>query len=313
MAKTPIIIDCDPGQDDAVALFLAFAARDRLDILGVTVVAGNAPLPLTARNARIAAELAGVKDVPIHAGCAQPIAAPLITARHVHGATGIDGIDVFSPSVPLADAHAADFIVETLRASERPITLVPTGPLTNIATALAKAPSIVKNIENIVLMGGAMREGGNITPSAEFNIYVDPHAADRVLKCGAPIVMHGLDVTHKVLCEPNRMNAIKALDNNVANAAHGMLNFFNRHDTEKYGAAGAPLHDPCTIAYLLAPELFKTKSCNVEVETASPLTRGATAVDFWRVTDRPKNVVWAYDVDADGFFDLLTSHLSLYG
>lgn len=309
--KRPIIIDCDPGQDDAVNLLLAFASRDNFDILGVTAVAGNAPLEMTQRNARLIAEIARADDVKVYAGCARPMVRELMTAHEVHGATGIDGVEIFEPKIPLQPRHAVDFIVDALKAAEDDsIILVPTGPLTNIAMALVKEPSIAPKIREIVLMGGAMKEGGNSSPSAEFNILVDPHAAHIVLQCGRPIAMIGLDATHQVLCEPARIEAIAALGGAAAKAVHGMLTFFNRHDTEKYGSRGAPLHDPCTMAYLIDPGLFKTRLCNVEVETASPLTIGHTAVDFWHVTDRPRNVSWVHTVDADGFFALLTGRLA---
>ena len=311
MAARPIILDCDPGQDDAVALLLAMSSPDELEILGITAVGGNVPLALTERNARMMCDVAGCEDIPVFAGCASPMVREPITAEYIHGATGIDGIDVFDPATPLQDQHAVDFIIDTLR-TRTSVVLVPTGPLTNIATAIQKAPEILGSIEEIVIMGGAMREGGNRTPSAEFNIMVDPHAADIVLNCGRPITLLGLDVTHQVLSTHERVARIGELDNSVADATVGMLSFFHRYDTEKYSSQGTPLHDPCTVAYLLKPELFKTKVCNVSVETESELTIGHTAVDFWHVTDRPHNVAWAYEVDADGFYDLLTTRLARF-
>ncbi|MCH7637345.1 MAG: nucleoside hydrolase [Proteobacteria bacterium] len=313
MTKRPIIIDCDPGQDDAICLLLAMSSPDELDILGVTTVAGNVPLALTERNARQVCDIAGRADVSVYAGCSKPMVLDLVTAEHVHGNTGIDGIDIVEPERPLADKHAVDFIVDTLNAADREsITLVPTGPLTNIGQAFTKDPSILRNVEQIVLMGGAMREGGNISPSAEFNILVDPHAADVVFRCGRPITVLGLDVTHQVLSTPQRRDRIRAIDNDAARATAGMLDFYNRHDSVKYGVRGAPLHDPCTVAWLLKPELFEGKLCNVSVETESELTMGHTAVDFWHVTDRPKNATWVHTADADGFYDLLIERLSRF-
>jgi purine nucleosidase len=309
-----IIIDCDPGQDDAVALLLAMASPDELDLLGITTVAGNVPLEPTQRNARMMCDIAGKPDVPVHAGCAEPMVQQLVTAEAIHGETGINGIDVFEPETPLQPEHAVDFIIRTLLdAEDDSVTLVPTGPLTNIATAIEKEAAILRNVEQIVLMGGAMREGGNRTPSAEFNILVDPEAADIVLRCGRPITQMGLDVTHQVLSTRDRVERIKALGNPVADATAGMLSFFDRFDTKKYKSKGAPLHDPCTVAWLLRPELFTGKDCNVSVETQSELTLGHTAVDFWHVTDRPVNVHWVYGVDADGFYDLLIERLATYG
>ncbi|WP_282610356.1 nucleoside hydrolase [Pelagibius sp. Alg239-R121] len=313
MTACPIIIDCDPGQDDAIMLLLSLASPDELDVLGITTVAGNVPLAFTSRNARILCDLAGRQELGVYAGCSRPLVRRLVTAEEVHGKTGIDGIEITEPITPLSDIHAVDFLVETLSAAEKnAITLVPIGPLTNIAAALIKAPEIAEKIREIVLMGGAMREGGNTTPSAEFNIYVDPHAADVVFRCGRPIVVMGLDVTHQVLTTQARLKRIKALNNPVADAAHNMLAFFDRHDVQKYGSDGAPLHDPCTAAYLLQPELFKAKTCNLEVEIHAELTMGHTAVDFWQVTDRPKNVQWVHEVDSDGFFDLLIERLGRY-
>ncbi|MDH4056671.1 MAG: nucleoside hydrolase, partial [Gammaproteobacteria bacterium] len=257
MAARPIIIDCDPGQDDAVALFLAMSSPEAFDILGITTVAGNVPLALTERNARMMCDIAGRKDLRVFAGCARPMVRDPITAEYIHGNTGIDGIDVFEPATPLQQQHAVDFLIETLLRYKVTVTLIPTGPLTNIATAIEREPQILERIEEIVIMGGAMREGGNRTPSAEFNIMVDPHAADIVLNCGRPITLLGLDVTHKVLSTRERVAKIAALKNPVAEATAGMLSFFHRYDTKKYGSQGTPLHDPCTVAYLLQPDLFK--------------------------------------------------------
>ncbi len=312
MAPRPIILDCDPGQDDAVALFLAMSSPEGFEILGITTVAGNVPLELTQRNARMMCDIAGRPEIPVFAGCEKPMVRDAITAEYIHGDTGIDGMDVFEPQTPLQERHAVDFIVETLLATEN-VTLIPTGPLSNIGTAIDRHPEILKNVSEIVIMGGAMREGGNRSPSAEFNILADPHAADIVLNCGRPITLMGLDVTHQVLSTRERVNRIKALGNPVADATAGMLSFFHRHDTKKYGSEGAPLHDPCTVAYLLKPELFQSKACNVSVETESELTMGHTAVDFWHVTDRPVNASWVYAVDADGFYDLLNERLSRFG
>ena len=314
MAPRPIIIDCDPGQDDAVALFLAMLSPDELAILGITAVAGNVPLELTQRNARMMCDIAGYTDIPVFAGCDKPMLRQAITAEYIHGNTGIDGVDVFEPHTPLQERHAVEFIVETLLgADNHSVTLVPTGPLSNLGTAFEADPRILQHVKEIVVMGGAMREGGNRSPSAEFNILADPQAADIVFSCGRPITVMGLDVTHQVLSTRARVARIRTLENAVAEATAGMLSFFHRYDSKKYGSEGAPLHDPCTIAWLLEPELFQTRMCNLSVETESELTMGHTAVDFWRVTDRPHNVHWAHAVDADGFFELLTDRLTRFG
>ena len=313
MSRQRIIIDCDPGQDDAVALFLAMASPGEFEILGITAVAGNVPLELTQRNVRLMCDIAGREDIPVFAGCDRPMVRDLLTAEKVHGKTGIDGVEIVEPQTPLQEQHAVDFIVETLRAAEdESVTLVPTGPLTNIGTVIDRAPDVLAKIRQLVIMGGAMREGGNYSPSAEFNILVDPHAADIVFSCGRPITSMGLDVTHQVLSTRARVERIRALGNPVAEATAGMLGFFERHDSKKYGVEGAPLHDPCTIAWLLDPQLFEGKFCNLTVETQSELTMGHTAIDFWHVTDRPHNVNWIYSVDADGFYDLLTDRLARF-
>lgn len=310
MSARPIIIDCDPGQDDAVNLFLAFASPDELNILGVTTVAGNVRLELTSRNARMVRQLAGREDVPVYAGCDRPLEREPIFAAHVHGPSGVDGMEIFQPSAPLAEGHAVDFIIETLSAADDDaITLVVTGPCTNIATVIAKDASVLPKIKEIVLMGGAMREGGNITPSAEFNMFADPHAAKAVFACGRPIVAIGLDATHQVLCTPKHLAPLRAMGGTIASSICEMMAFTNRHDTEKYESEGGPLHDPCTIGYLLRPDLFATKTCRIDVEADSDLTAGHTAVDFWGVTDRPANAIWVHDIDADGFFDLLAERI----
>ena len=314
MAAEKIIIDCDPGQDDAINLLLAMASPESFEILAVTAVAGNVPLDLTERNARIICDLAGRADVPVYAGCDRPLERELLTAEAVHGNTGIDGMPVSDPDHPLQPVHAVDYLVETLESAEEDsITLVPTGPLTNIASAIRRSPGCLSSVRRIVLMGGAMREGGNCSPSAEFNILVDPQAADTVFRCGRPITVLPLDVSHQVLATPERVAAIAALGNPAAEATAGMLGFFNRHDTAKYRILGAPLHDPCTVAWLLEPDLFESRHCNISVETVSELTMGHTAVDFWGVTDRPRNAEWVFKVDADGFFALLTERLARYG
>ncbi len=311
MAPRKIIIDTDPGQDDAVAILLALASPEEIEILGITAVAGNVPLPLTQKNARIVCELAGKPDTLVFSGCDAPIARKLVTAEHVHGKTGLDGPALPDPTMPLQDQHAVDFIIDILRAEEKgTVTLCPLGPLTNIATALKRAPDIAERIQEIVLMGGAYFEVGNITPAAEFNIYVDPEAAKIVFDCGAPITVMPLDVTHKALVTAERNNAFRALDTPVGVAVAEMTDFFERFDKEKYGSAGAPLHDPCVTAYLIRPDLFTGRHINVEIETKSELTLGMTVADWWGVTNRAPNATFMGDIDADGFFTLLTERLS---
>ncbi|MBM2576438.1 nucleoside hydrolase [Jannaschia sp. Os4] len=304
---TPIIIDTDPGQDDAVAILLALASPE-LDVLGITTVAGNVPLATTTRNALTTVELAGV-PCPVRAGCDRPMARPLRTAEHVHGETGLDGYDLPAPTTAPAEGHAVDWMIETLRAAPAPVTICPLGPLTNVGTLLDRAPDVAARIARIVLMGGAYFEVGNITPAAEFNIYVDPEAAEIVFRSGIPLTVVPLDVTHEVLTTTARTDAIEAAGR-VGPAVAGWLRFFDRFDREKYGSEGGPLHDPCTIAWLLRPDLFTGREINVEIETRSDLTRGMTVADWWRVTDRAPNALFLGDVDADGVFALLTERLA---
>ncbi len=312
MAAREIIIDTDPGQDDAVAILLALASPEELEVLGITAVAGNVPLPLTEKNARIVCELARRTDIPVFAGADAPLRRPLVTAEHVHGKTGLDGPPLSDPTMPLQTSHAVDFIIETLRSQPSgSVTLVPIGPLTNIATAFERAPDVIGRVAEIVMMGGAYFEVGNITPSAEFNIYVDPEAAQAVFRSGVPLTVMPLDVTHKALTSRERVDAFSAIGNEVGRMVAGWTDFFERFDKEKYGSAGAPLHDPCTVAYLLEPDLFKGRHVNVEIETCSDLTRGMTVADWWRVTDRAANATFMGAVDDVGYFRLLTDRLAL--
>ena len=309
MSARKIIIDTDPGQDDAFAILLAFASPE-LEILGICAVAGNVPLALTERNARIICELGGRAQMQVFAGCDRPLKRKLVTAEHVHGKTGLDGPQLPVPTMPLAAQHGVDFIVETLRREPaKTVTLCALGPLTNIGAAFLKAPDIVERVAQIVLMGGAHFEVGNITPAAEFNIYVDPEAAEIVFKSGIDLVVMPLDVTHKVVATRARVEAFRALGTEVGRMTAAWADFFERFDKEKYGSNGAPLHDPTVIAYLLKPELFQGRHVNVEIETVSELTMGMTVADWWGVTDRATNALFVGSVDADGFFDLLTERL----
>ncbi|MCF6273013.1 MAG: nucleoside hydrolase [Rhodobacteraceae bacterium] len=300
-----IIIDTDPGQDDAVAILLALASPE-LDILGITCVAGNVPLALTQRNARIICELAGRPDVPVFAGASRPMVRSLVTAEHVHGKTGLNGPELWEPGMPLRKEHAVDFIVKTLRTNrDGAVTLCVLGPLTNIALALIKAPDIAEHIHEIVLMGGGSFEGGNVTPAAEFNIYVDPHAAKVVFSAGIPLVVMPLDLTHQTLTTRDRVARFAGMGSKVGSFTAEMLGFFERFDMEKYGSAGAPLHDPNVIAYLLRPEIYGGREVNIEIETESMLTLGMTVVDWWRVSGRGANATFMREVDDHAFFNLL--------
>ncbi|MEQ8308136.1 MAG: nucleoside hydrolase [Hoeflea sp.] len=309
MTPRKIIIDTDPGQDDAAAIMLALASPE-IEVLAITAVAGNVPLKLTSLNARIVTEICGRSEVPVFAGADAPLKRKLVTAEHVHGKTGLDGVEIFEPARPLEKAHAVDFIIETLLSEpEKTITLCALGPLTNIAMAFERAPEIIARVEQIVLMGGGYFEGGNITPSAEFNIYVDPEAAQIVFASGVPLTMLPLDVTHKVLTTRSRVARLRANGNRASTEMASMLEFFERFDEEKYGTDGGPLHDPTVIAWLIDPDMFTGRLCNVEIETGSELTLGATVVDWWKVTGRPENALVIGDVDSDRFFDLLIERL----
>jgi len=306
-----IIIDTDPGIDDAVAILLALATPEELEVLGIVAVAGNLPLVQTERNARRVCELAGRAAVPVYAGCERPILRPLATAEHIHRETARDRLLLPEPTIALQAQHGVDFFVETLRAAEAgTITVCALGPLTNIAMALVKAPEITGRIGELVVMGGACFKLGNVTPTAEFNIHVDPHAAAAVFESGITITMLPLDVTHQLLTTGPRLDALRALGNRCGQAVAALLASFERNRRAKFGTRATALHDPSVIAYLLSPTLFQGREVNVAVETQSSLTMGMTVVDWWGVTGRKPNVRMMNTVDADGFFDLLTEKLA---
>ncbi|ESQ77715.1 nucleoside hydrolase [Asticcacaulis sp. AC402] len=303
-----IIIDTDPGQDDALALLLALASPDELDILGIVAVAGNVPLHHTLNNARKIVELSGRTDIKIYAGSDRPLRQTLVTAEHVHGATGLDGPDLPEPTHPVETQHGVDFIIDTLR-NVTDVTLVTLGPLTDIAKAFQQAPDIISKIREMVMMLGAWRELGNVTPTAEFNAYVDPEAVDIVLNSGANLTLLPLDATHKVQSTQDRLQVLRDMANRTGPQAAIMLKASEAFDIKKFGWDGAPLHDPCTIAYLLKPELFTGRAVNVSVETQSQLTLGMTVVDWYRATDRWPNANFIHDAEAVGFYDLLFERL----
>jgi purine nucleosidase len=306
-----IIIDTDPGQDDALAILLACASPAELDILGIVAVAGNVPLHHTVNNAKKILELAGRADVPLYAGSEAPMRRRLVTAEHVHGQTGLDGPDLPVPTMPVQDKPGVQFLIDTLREAEPgTITVVTLGPLTNLAYALQQAPDIAPRIAEVVMMLGAWREMGNVTPTAEFNAYCDPDAARIVLESGAKLVMLPLDATHQVISTQKRIGVLKAMPNRSGPNAAIMLKASEAFDITKFGSDGAPLHDPCTIAYLLKPELFSGRMVNVAVETESELTLGMTVVDWWTATERKPNVTFMIKADGEGFYDLLFERLA---
>ncbi|MBO0903191.1 nucleoside hydrolase [Jiella sonneratiae] len=309
MDRRAVIFDTDPGQDDAVAILAALASPE-LDVLGIATVAGNIPLAHTTRNALKLVELAGRPEVPVHPGCDRPLGRALVTAEHVHGETGLDGPDLPDPTTRPQAMHGADFIIETVRArAPGTVTLLTLGPLTNVALAFAKAPDVATRLKELVMMGGGCFEGGNITPAAEFNVYVDPQAAAMVFRSGVPITVLPLDVTHQMRSTRARIAAFAALGNRSGAAVAAMLGFSERFDIGKYGWDGAPLHDPCVTAFVLDPAIFEGRPVNVEVETASELTRGMTVTDYWGVTGRPKNAFWVRSGNADRFYALLTERI----
>ncbi|MEM7795527.1 MAG: nucleoside hydrolase [Cyanobacteria bacterium P01_C01_bin.118] len=304
----PIIIDCDPGVDDAIALLLALAHPTELNILGITTVAGNVPLHYTSQNALKICALAKA-DTPVYAGCPRPMLRSLATAADIHGATGLQGTELPEPSQSLMVQHAVAFLIETLQQASEPITLATLGPLTNIAVALIQVPAIATKIDQIIAMGGAITHG-NMTPAAEFNIYVDPHAAKVVFESGIAIKLITLDTTHQVLTTDEHLNAFRQLNTSVGHAAADLLTHYGTPDKERYEMDGAPLHDPCVIAYLLKSELFSFRPTYTTIETNSPDTIGRTVIDWWGRTGKPPNVEVAASVNAAGLYDLLIKSLA---
>ncbi len=307
MSTEKIILDCDPGRDDAFAIALALASPGEIALLGITTVAGNVGVELTQRNARLVLELCGRPDIPVYAGADRPLNREMVDAVDFHGNSGLHGIDVYEPANPLQPEHAIDYLLQTLTDAEAAsITLVATGPLTNLAIAMERAPDVMARLKQVVIMGGAQRAGGNITPAAEFNIYADPHAAARVMRGGVPLVMFGLDVTHQVLAGNAEADNMRRHGGVAANALSGLVLPVSE---EHVGPAQTPLHDPCTIAWLLQPELFQTRLVNMEIECDSPLTQGMTVVDMRAKTGRAPNVLWAHDVDGPATAELIISRI----
>jgi pyrimidine-specific ribonucleoside hydrolase len=302
-------MDCDPGHDDALALILAFSS-DKLDVKAVTVTGGNQTLAKTLRNAKRVLSYIG-KRPPLGAGADKPMFRELETAPAVHGESGLDG-----PSLPETDYReepipAVDLLRKTILESPEPITLIPTGPLTNIGILLTAYPEVKQNIARISLMGGAILCGGNWSPAAEFNILVDPEAADIVYSSGIPITMCGLDVTHRAMIMADEIEALRKLGGKVPVLAAELMDFFSKYDTS-LGFAGAPLHDPCAVAWLIAPELFTTRDFHVEIETKGKHTAGMTVADlrFW--TKAKPNVTACLDLDREGFIRLIMDACDSY-
>ncbi|HSE82870.1 MAG TPA: nucleoside hydrolase [Gaiellaceae bacterium] len=307
--STPILLDCDPGHDDAIALLLALASPE-LELLGVTTVAGNQTLEKTTANALRVLELAGRGDVPVAAGADRPLARELFIAAYVHGETGLDGPTLPEPQGAPVGQHAVDFLAERILGSPRPVTLVPVGPLTNIALLLARHPEAAGNVERIVIMGGAVAEG-NVTPAAEFNIYVDPEAAWRVFHSDLPVTMVGLDVTHKALMMPSHVERLRA-SGDVGRFVAELHDFFVQYHERTYGTEGAPIHDAVAVAQVLRPGIVETLPRHVDVDCESRLCRGRTVVDLWRRTGEEPNADVGVGIDADAFLELLCERIASF-
>jgi len=312
--KQKIVIDCDPGQDDAIAMLLAFGAANAFDILGITTVGGNVGIELTQRNARLICDLAGRNTIPVYAGCGRPMVRDPIVADYYHGPSGLGGFAITEPVTPLQGLHAVDFLAHGLLSEpDHSVTLACLAPLTNVAMALVLEPRLRKKINRIVFMGGAQREGGNTTPTASFNVYCDPHAAHVALASGIDFVWVNLDVTHKLVMTRRRLDAISAIGSRSAAVVHDMLTWDHTRRLATYGAGadGLPVSDLSVIAYLMAPHLFSGRKLNVVIDLQSTYAFGMTVVDVWGLSNRAPNALWLQDADADGVFKLLVD--GLYG
>lgn len=309
--RKTVVIDTDPGQDDAIAILMALGAKRELDVRGLSVVAGNVPLDLTQRNARIVRDWAGrTHDLPVYAGCPRPLTRELITAANVHGRTGLDGVELHEPKAPLAKGHAVQFLIDTLsQAAPQSVSLLALGPLTNVATALIEAPQIRAALREIILMGGAYFERGNITPAAEFNIYVDPQAAEVVFGSGVPVVVLPRDVAVKANITPERVAAIRKIGTQCANYAADIMAAELAYNMKRRGVEEAPMYDPTAAAYLIDPSLFKGRQVNVMVETTGQWTLGETVVDWNGRSGRAVNATWITEVDADRFYQVVANTL----
>jgi purine nucleosidase len=306
-----LIIDTDPGADDVVALLLALASPEELNVLAITTVAGNVRLDKTSRNARLAREWAGREDVPVYAGAPKPLVRTPIYAENIHGQEGLPGVTVHEPAKGLAEGNAVDYLINTLRkASPHSVTIAMLGPQTNLALALIQAPEITQGIKEVVVMGGAHFNGGNITPAAEFNLFADPHAAQVVLASGVKLTYVPLDVTHKILTSEQRLKQIEALNNGAGKLVKGILDEYVKADMVHYGLPGGPVHDASVIAWLLKPELFSGRQVNLVIDSRDGPTFGQTIADWYGTLGHDKNVFWVENGDAQGFFDLLSQRLA---
>jgi purine nucleosidase len=307
----PTILDCDPGHDDMVAILLA-AADPGIDLLAITTVAGNGTLERTTHNARAICGLAGIRDVPVAAGAAGPLVGALRTAPHVHGESALEGAELGGAPVPLAGEHAVDLMARLLRESAEPVTLIPTGPLTNVALLLRTHPELAERVREIVLMGGSTG-AGNIEPLAEFNIHVDPEAADAVFTSGLPVTMCGLDVTHQALATEEVLERLRALGTPLADTVVRLLGFFRDRYRDIWGLPAPPLHDPVAVARVVDPELVRCEEAHVAVELHGTHTRGATVCDRFGVLGRTPNAQVAVELEVEGFWDLIVAAVDRLG
>ena len=310
MPKHRILLDCDPGRDDALAIAMVLASTAEIELVGITAVAGNVPLALTYRNARFICDLCGFPEVPVYAGADKPLARQPVTGTRAHGESGLEGMAVDVPPLAVEPGGAIPFMNETLRAAaDDEITLVAIGPLTNVAMLVGEAPELLPKIRQIVIMGGASRAGGNVTPAAEFNIYADPHAAARVLDCGRPMTVVSLDATHQVLATPAHAERLGRAGGEPARRLAALLRPAVHGRAARFGPDRLPIHDPCTVAWLLRPALFQAEPVPVAVETAGTHTLGATVVDWWGVTGKPPKAHWVTEVDGEAVLDLLIERI----
>lgn len=310
-APRDLIIDTDPGADDVVALLFALASPEELKVRAITTVAGNVRLDKTSRNARLAREWAGREEVPVYAGAPTPLVRTPIYAENIHGKEGISGVTVHEPKKGLAAGNAVDYLIKTLStAKPHSITIAMLGPQTNLALALTQAPEITQGIKEVVVMGGAHFNGGNITPVAEFNLYADPQAAEVVLRSGVKLTYLPLDVTHKVLTSEARLKQIRGLNNHASKLVGDILDAYVKGDMAHYGLPGGPVHDASVIAYLLKPELFSGRQIHMSVDSREGPTFGQTIADWYGTLELPANVMWIESGDAQGFFDLLSERLA---
>jgi purine nucleosidase/pyrimidine-specific ribonucleoside hydrolase len=307
----PVIIDCDPGHDDALALLLA-AGDARLRLLGVTTVAGNQTLDKTTRNAQKILALAGAADIPVAAGCERPLVNELVVADDIHGASGLDGPDLDVPVAGTAGVHAVQLIRQLIEESAEPVTLIATGPLTNVALLLRTHPGIISRVRRIVFMGGST-DRGNTTPYGEFNIVTDPEAADAVLRSALPLTMIGLNVTHRALATADIIARFRGLGTGLGDVCAELMTFFASAYRRSFGFAHPPVHDPVAVAAVLDPSVVKTVVAPVAVELAGTYTRGATVVDLHRRTGLPAQVDVAVDLEVDAFWRLLISAVRTLG